>query len=319
MGVDLNTANFLFALEKSGVSFSKTLTISRHQRFFSANVLARLLRQHRNLSENEIASAVESIWDPYADKLFKFLGAETVDSMDYSPYEGAGIIHDMNLPLPEVLKSNYDVVFDAGTLEHVFNFPVAIRNCMELLKVGGYLILHTPANNYFGHGFYQFSPELYFRVLSEENGFHVERMFAVESHGSNFDFEGRWFEVADPKVVQSRVQLINNRPVLLFILARKIAQCEVFAKTPLQSDYVAAWQQTPLPPTEESAANNFRRQLKQRLSPEVYGLLRNVASTCKKIKKYRMDRKRAVRLSFRNTQHYKPVNNLANNLREKRV
>jgi SAM-dependent methyltransferase len=319
MGVDRNTANFLFALEKSGVSFRQTLTISRHQRFFSANVLAQLLRQYRGLSKSEIAAALESIWDPYADKLFKFLGAESVESMDYSSYEGAGIIHDLNLPIPDALKLNYDVVFDAGTLEHVFNFPVAIRNCMELLKVGGSLVLHTPANNYFGHGFYQFSPELYFRVLSEENGFRVERIFAVESHGSNYDFEGRWFEVADPKAVRSRVQLINNCPVLLFVLARKIAQREIFAKTPLQSDYVAAWQQTPLLPAKESAANNLRRQLKQRLSPKVLGLLRNVASTRKKVKKYRMDRKRAVRLSFRNTQHYRRVNDLADNLREKRA
>jgi SAM-dependent methyltransferase len=319
MGVDRNTANFLFALEKSGVSFRKTLTISRHQRFFSIDVLARMLRQHRNLSAKETASAVERIWDTYADNLFRYLGAETVDSMDYSDYEGAGIIHDLNQPLPESLKSSYDVVFDAGTLEHVFNFPVAIKSCMELLKVGGSLILHTPANNYFGHGFYQFSPELYFRVLSEENGFHVERMFAVESHGSNFDYEGRWFEVADPKAVRSRVQLINDRPVLLFILARKVAQCEIFTKTPLQSDYVAAWKDTPPGPAKKTAANNFRGQLKQRLSPELYGLLRNVASTRKKVKKYRMDQKRAVRLSFQNPEHYKLVQNLTSNLQEKRT
>ena len=319
MGVDRNTANFLFALSKSGVPFGRTLSISRHQRFFSIDILAKMLRRHRNLSAKEAASAVESIWDTYADKLFRYLGSETVDSMDYSDYEGAGIIHDLNQPLPEALKSNYDLVFDAGTLEHVFNFPVAIRNCMELLKVGGHLVLHTPANNYFGHGFYQFSPELFFRVLSEENGFHVERMFAVESHGSNFDFEGRWFEVADPKAVRSRVQLINDRPVLLFILARKIAQCEIFARTPLQSDYVAAWKDTLALPGRKSAPGNLRGQLKQRLSPELYGLLRNVASTRKRVRKYRMDRQRAVRLSFENSQHYKFVPDLTSNLQEKRA
>jgi hypothetical protein len=29
----------------------------------------------------------------------------------------------------------------------------------------------TPANNQMGHGFYQFSPELFFRVFSQENGY----------------------------------------------------------------------------------------------------------------------------------------------------
>ena len=62
----------------------------------------------------------------------------------------------------------FDVVYDGGTLEHVFNFPVALRNAMELLRPGGRLFtIHTCANNLCGHGFYQFSRELFYRTLSQ--------------------------------------------------------------------------------------------------------------------------------------------------------
>jgi hypothetical protein len=39
-------------------------------------------------------------------------------------------------------------------------------------------------------GFYQFSPELYYRALSNQNGFEIKHMIAVESFT-----RGRWFDV----------------------------------------------------------------------------------------------------------------------------
>jgi 2-polyprenyl-3-methyl-5-hydroxy-6-metoxy-1,4-benzoquinol methylase len=57
-------------------------------------------------------------------------------------------------------------VFDGGTLEHIFDYPTAIKNCMKMVKPGGHLLLTTPANNWFGHGFYQFSPELFYSFVS---------------------------------------------------------------------------------------------------------------------------------------------------------
>ncbi|MDR1149764.1 MAG: class I SAM-dependent methyltransferase, partial [Spirochaetaceae bacterium] len=86
--------------------------------------------------------------------MFKHFGAVTVDSIDYSDYEGASIVHDMNLPVPGHLKEKYDCVWDGGALEHVFNYPTAIKNCMDMVKIGGHLILETPCNNQCGHGFY---------------------------------------------------------------------------------------------------------------------------------------------------------------------
>ena len=87
----------------------------------------------------------------FADDVLLPLGYH-VDSMDASDYEGANIVHDLNLPIPPALRERYDLVWDGGTLEHIFNFPVAIFNAMHMVKVGGHLLLETPTNNQCGHG-----------------------------------------------------------------------------------------------------------------------------------------------------------------------
>jgi hypothetical protein len=55
--------------------------------------------------------------------------------LDASPYEGADTIHDMNTPVPEAWHGRYDVVIDSGSLEDIFNFPVAIANLANMLRV----------------------------------------------------------------------------------------------------------------------------------------------------------------------------------------
>ena len=44
-----------------------------------------------------------------------------------------------------------------------------------MATVQDHFVRITPANNFFGHGFYQFTPELFFRIFSAANGFEVER------------------------------------------------------------------------------------------------------------------------------------------------
>jgi 2-polyprenyl-3-methyl-5-hydroxy-6-metoxy-1,4-benzoquinol methylase len=65
----------------------------------------------------------------------------------------------MNLPISETLRQRYSVVYDGGKLEHVFNQPQALKNCMEMVRVGGYFLQTNTANKFMGHGFWQFSPE----------------------------------------------------------------------------------------------------------------------------------------------------------------
>ena len=235
-----------------GVSFRATATLGRQSLFVNDDVLGRLLKRYGVTgSDEESGRGGPACGCPrYADPFFRALGAAKTDSIDAAPYEGSTIIHDMNLPVPPGLHRQYDCVVDSGSLEHIFAFPTAIRSCMEMVKVGGHLLVLTPANNFFGHGFYQFSPELFFRVLSPENGFRVERMLAIEVETMNhltpsgiraYEEHGRPYTVLDPAVTGKRGILRNRKNVLLFIQAVREADAVIFARTPQQSDYVALW------------------------------------------------------------------------------
>lgn len=93
--------------------------------------------------------------------LFSMLGFSEVHSLDISAYEQPTFIHDLNHPIPDKLYQQYDVVFDGGTLEHVFNTPQVFINIHNLLKSNGIIIHSSPSHNHVDHGFYMFSPTLF--------------------------------------------------------------------------------------------------------------------------------------------------------------
>jgi SAM-dependent methyltransferase len=135
--------------------------------------------------------------------------------------------------VPASLKNKYDCVWDGGTLEHVFNYPAALKNCMDMVKPGGHLILETPGNNYFGHGFYQFSPELFFSLLDKHNGFSETKIFMQGKFN-------RWYEIISPKITKMRSIRCTNGPLLLFVISRKTGEVPGTISA-LQSDYVDIW------------------------------------------------------------------------------
>lgn len=241
MGVEYYTSRFLLQARAAGAEFGRVLTIGRQNLALIPRDLGRLAREF-SFDPARLTSVQPASSLVYVEPLFtELLKASAVESLDASTYEGATHVHDMNAPLPENLRGRFDTVLEAGSLEHIFNFPTAIKNLMQALKVGGSLFIQTPANNYFGHGFYQFSPELFFRALSPENGFELRRMHLFEHFFPCYFFNTKVHEVTDPAKIRKRVQFINGRPTLLLIEARKTAETEIFARTPQQSDYVPLW------------------------------------------------------------------------------
>ena len=240
MGINSETATFLCEARAAGVSFRHTVTLGRQN--LNADRATLMALADRFGIERP---AAEAVIGEYAEGFFRtFLGAERVDAVDNSDYEGAPLVHDFNRPIPADWDERYDAVIDGGTLEHIFNFPVAIANCMRLAKKGGRVLIFTPANNQLGHGFYQFSPELFFRTLSKDRGFDVERMVAVEFRysGTEYGAVPGSYRVQDPANVGSRITLVNSRPVTLMIQARKTAHvADPFGTFPQQSDYTQLW------------------------------------------------------------------------------
>jgi|SRR5882762_2354179 len=245
MGISFHDLRLMLDARQVGASFDRMLTIGRQSLCLHPAELALLTRASARspgsaaeLSEEYLAFGARA--EPF---LRAFLGASSVEALDYSDYEGAQHVHDMNEPVSEDTVGRFDVVYDGGALEHIFNFPIAISNLMRMTKVGGRVFMSTPANNFFGHGFYQFSPELMFRVFAPENGFEIRTVQVIEARYPSPELtrNRHAYEVTDPAEAHCRVGLLSKRPVLMLVEARKLEHKPLFARAPLQSDYVTAW------------------------------------------------------------------------------
>lgn len=235
MGLNINGTQCILYAKKAGLDFSRTALIGRQSLYITASDLQKNLKKFGFSADNETIRHITGN-NRHSEDFFRFLGAETVDSFDYSDYEGANCLQDMNEPIHSRYRQQYSVVLDSGTLEHVFNFPIAIKNCMEMVMEGGYYIGITPANNFMGHGFYQFSPELFFSIFTDANGYDLISLIAYEDRP-----DSEWYRVISPDSAQCRITLCNSRSTYLFIMARKIKNIEPFKTVPQQSDYVLAW------------------------------------------------------------------------------
>ncbi len=233
MGIDYNGARVLLHFKELGVDFSETATIGRQTLSLSIGDLQRAINNHRRSAETDCQVFYAA--DGFAEPFLRFIGAGNIASFDYSDYQMATHLHDMNLKIAPGFHEKFSAVFDGGSLEHVFNFPVAIKNCMDMVKTGGHFISICPANNFLGHGFYQFSPELFFSVFSPANGFATIKILAFEDRPDT-----KIYEVIPPESLGERVTLINNRPVYLAVLARKCRH-ETELRIPQQSDYKLEW------------------------------------------------------------------------------
>ena len=245
MGICFHDLRLMWNARQAGACFNRMLTIGRQSLCLHPDELDLLTAARNRATAGSVALPGECLGfgagaEPF---LRAFLGATSVEALDYSDYEGAQHVHDMNEPVPEAMVGHFDVVYDGGALEHIFNFPTAIANLMRMTKVGGRVFMSTPANNFFGHGFYQFSPELMFRVFAPENGFEMLTVQVVEARYPSPELTRNRtaYAVTDPAVVHSRVGLLSKRPVLMLVEARKMEHKPLFARAPLQSDYVITW------------------------------------------------------------------------------
>jgi len=251
MGIDYNSARFLIRARRAGMAVDRVLTFGRQGYF--------LTPRQRSRVAAALGVSGPARWQ-WGEDFFRALGAAVVDSIDASDFEGANLIHDLNEPIPDAWKGKYDLVFDGGCLEHVCNFPEAIRGGMEMVKVGGHFLAAAPANNFCGHGFYQFSPELYFRRFAPANGFVVRELVLVEQGV----FSNHAYRVSDPTTVGARMNLINARPVTLLMRAERTAPLNGRLSAPHQSDYVAAWAPPPANPPPPSQHTGWLRAWAER-------------------------------------------------------
>lgn len=232
----------LGAVRRDGAAAGSVATVGRQSLFLHP-------REARRLAD-EFALDARAPWlsQPFGAHADGFLrdglGAETLDVLDASDYEGATLVHDLNEPLPQTLAARYDLVVDGGSLEHVFRVTTALESLMRMVRPGGRLLLSVPANNLCGHGFYQFSPELMFRVFSPSGGFALHRVALVEAAYPSIELQQfrRVYDVTDPDTAGERVTLMSRRAAMLLVHAEKLHHLDApLARAPAQSDYAARW------------------------------------------------------------------------------
>ncbi len=147
------------------------------------------------------------------------------------------MIHDLNKPVPEELKGKYDLLFDSGSLEHIFNVPTVLQNYVHLIRKDGILVLDLPVDGCSGHGFFQFSPELVYRYFTAETGCRVEALFCVENLPGS-----KWYRIPDPTRINRRVEIESSLPIHLLAVVRRVEELDsVSEHFPSQADYEIAW------------------------------------------------------------------------------
>lgn len=243
MGMTFSDARHLLQIRK-GARGGSAVTLGRQCVFLHFSDLRAL----RTLIGQDAAASAwlkQYKWGDYADLFFQdVLKFDTIDSIDVSNYEGATILHDFGEPIPPALTERFDLAFDGGTIEHVFNVPVALSNLMKLVRVDGIVYTASPSNNLCGHGFYQFSPELLYRVFSPANGYEIIFVRIAEGKYLSVELSTHHpiYDVRDPAATGGRVNLMTAKPVVIMTMARRTRACDPFAEKVLQSDYVSNWE-----------------------------------------------------------------------------
>jgi SAM-dependent methyltransferase len=235
MGVHI--PNLAFLLKFKGRALGATLLLGRQGLHISEDPAAEeYQRANELLRRYDPVVPIDDIRDKgFTERLFAYLGSHSVCSMDLSDYEGAEILHDLNHPVGTELHDKFDCIFDGGTLEHIFDIAQAFRNIAAMLKVGGLFLSSNGANNFLGHGFYQFSPELMWGALSLEKGFQIELMQLVDE-----SFTPKPTLVVDPAVLGRRDEVrMTQGCTLLQVAARKMR--DVSGAGVQQADYLRAW------------------------------------------------------------------------------
>ena len=259
MGITNSNASFLARSRRQGVRFDRTLTIGRQQRYVDDATIVRLAHYlDRSVDARSVCS------DPYIDSLLhEVLGVHTLDSLDYSDYEGCRLVHDLNTPVAEDLWGQFDVVIDGGCLEHIFNVPAAIENYMRMTRPGGHLFVFTMANNHSGHGLYQLGPDFFHAALQPQYGFHIHDI-VLEEHpypACELGDSHRFYSVAPRETVKGRIQFVSHKPVTIMVHAEKTGETAGFSPWPVQHSYLEAYRDGGTPPKPTPAPGRRRTGL----------------------------------------------------------
>ena len=213
-----------------------------------------------------------------SDKAFFWtLGGLPLFALDISDYEGADYIADLNSPVSDELAERFGLIIDGGMFEHVFDLKQAFINVNRMLKPGGRVIHMNPATNFLEHGFYQFSPCLFYDYYGI-NGFDGLQCFIAQQPAKNVN-KGKWeFWQWDAK--RTRSHLSSNRILAIFFCAEKTEQSTIH-KVPQQGQFFGQYPwgldvKQPIQINKSGTVNRMITKVKDHTPPGIKSILRTL-------------------------------------------
>lgn len=158
-----------------------TVTVSRENLdlFFKNNEIELSSKDFTKFDTNtKRSSSIFNIDD--VELLYKlFPQIEKIDVLDISSFEGANVIADLNNPINEKLKFNYDFIYDSSVLDNVFNPAQMITNVAQMLKPFGRVLMVNVAS-FFPGAMVSCHPEWFYSFFAINNFSDVKIYLAVQ-------------------------------------------------------------------------------------------------------------------------------------------
>lgn len=173
MGISINVATQMARIAPLLTECENGIMLGRQKMHFRRpQWTPRLIKA---LAQLGITATPDDIFqtDGFCETFLKTIGWPPLKSLDFSAIEGAEFIHDLSEPVGNDLQGRFDLIYDGGTTEHVFDIAQSFRNVDAMLADGGIFVSTVATDGWFGHGFYQVGPDIPWRYWGASLGYEV--------------------------------------------------------------------------------------------------------------------------------------------------
>lgn len=133
-------------------------------------------------------------------------------------------IFDLNNErLPGELRGTFDLVLNFGTTEHVINQLNSLEVIHDATKVGGHIVHELPTVGYVDHGYFCYTPRLFFELASA-NGYELVRFDCQGSGTGGRKLSGivNDFRSYFPSLAASRTPDVALPEISSFVIFKKV-------------------------------------------------------------------------------------------------